>query len=160
MTKGSVYVQRLVRINLLLILLLVPVLAKSQVIVGKITDEKTGEPMPFANVFINNTTIGATTDINGDYKIEGDLSQNLEIVASFVGYTTKYRKISFGNRIQIVVNFQLVSKESQLDEVTLKSKRDKRWERNLKKFKRVFLAVPNDPFFKKNEILNPWVIDF
>jgi hypothetical protein len=144
----------------LVALLGISFISKSQTIIGKITDEKTGESLPFANVFINNTTIGATTDINGDYKIEGNLSPTLEIVASFIGYTTKYRKISFGNRTQIVVNLQLESRESQLDEVSLSAKRDKVWERNLKKFERVFLAVPDDPFFKKNEILNPWVIDF
>jgi hypothetical protein len=133
---------------------------KSQVINGKVTDEKTGEPMPFANVFINNTTIGSTSDVNGNFRITGSLPQNLEVVASFVGYFTKYRKISLGGRNQVTVNFQLTPKEDQLSEITLKAKRDKRWERNLKKFKQVFLAIPNDPFFKKNEILNPWVIDF
>nr|WP_283773943.1 carboxypeptidase-like regulatory domain-containing protein [Aquiflexum sp. TKW24L] len=142
------------------IFLWVPLSGNSQVIIGNITDEKTGEPMPFANVFINNTTIGSTTDVKGNYKISGVLPENLEIVASFVGYVTKYRKISLVGRLQVTVNFELTPKENQLDEVSLSAKRDKAWERNLRKFERVFIAVPDDPFFKRNKIINPWVIDF
>lgn len=151
---------KLAKITLLIMGLLVYGFSEAQVISGKVVDEKTGESLPFANVFINNTTLGSTTDINGNFRISGSLPQNPEVVASFVGYFTKYRKVSFGGRNQVTVNFELTPKEDQLDEVSLSAKRDKAWERNLRKFERVFLAVPDDPFFKKNEILNPWVIDF
>jgi hypothetical protein len=50
--------------------------------------------------------------------------------------------------------------ENNLTEVQLRSKRDKSWERSLRRFKDVFLAVPDDPYGKEIEILNPWVIDF
>ena len=40
-----------------------------RVITGQVTDE-TGEPLPFANVFINNTCIGTTTDIDGYYSLQ------------------------------------------------------------------------------------------
>ncbi|MCH6197965.1 carboxypeptidase-like regulatory domain-containing protein [Aquiflexum sp. LQ15W] len=151
---------KLAKFTFLIMGVLVYGFSEAQVISGKVVDEKTGESLPFANVFINNTTLGSTTDINGNFKISGSLPQNPEVVASFVGYFTKYRKVSFGGRNQVTVNFELTPKEDQLDEVSLSAKRDKTWERNLRKFERVFLAVPDDPFFKKNEILNPWVIDF
>jgi hypothetical protein len=157
---SSVYRFKVAKIALIFLGMLVYDYSAAQVISGKVTDERSGEPMPFANVFINNTTIGSTTDIDGNFRITGSLPQNVEVVASFVGYFTKYRKISLGGRNQVTVNFQLTPKEDQLDEVTLSAKKDKAWERNLRKFERVFLAVPDDPFFKKNEILNPWVIDF
>jgi hypothetical protein len=154
------FLSKITKITLLSLGLLVYGFSEAQVISGKVVDEKTCESLPFANVFINNTTLGSTTDINGNFKISGSLPQNPEVVASFVGYFTKYRKVSFGGRNQVTVNFELTPKEDQLDEVSLSAKRDKAWERNLRKFERVFLAVPDDPFFKKNEILNPWVIDF
>ncbi|MCR9016458.1 carboxypeptidase-like regulatory domain-containing protein [Aquiflexum gelatinilyticum] len=151
---------KLAKLTLLILGMIVYGFLEAQVISGKVVDEKTGEALPFANVFINNTTLGSTTDIDGNFKISGSLPQNPEVVASFIGYFTKYRKVAFGGRNQVTVNFELTPKEDQLDEVSLSAKRDKAWERNLRKFERVFLAVPDDPFFKKNEILNPWVIDF
>ena len=36
---------------------------------GRVLDAKTLGPLPFANVFINNTTIGTTTDENGFFKL-------------------------------------------------------------------------------------------
>lgn len=132
----------------------------AQVITGNVKDEKTGLPLPFANVFVNNTTIGAVTDTKGNYRISGDLPPNPELAVSFVGYHTKFRKISLQGRSQISVNFELSPKEEGLSEVMLKSKRDKRWERYMRRFERVFLAVPDDPFFGKIEIKNPWVVDF
>lgn len=133
---------------------------QAQTVSGKITDESTGEPLPFANVFISNTTFGSTTDVNGDFSIFGQLPQNFELAASFMGYYTKFRNIALSGRNQVTVNFQLTPKVGQLDEIQLKARRDKKWERNLKRFERVFLAVLDDPFLKQNKIVNPWVLDF
>lgn len=128
---------------------------------GKITDAKTGEALPFTNVFINNTTIGAISDLEGNYEITGKIPPNLELVASFVGYVTKVEEVVLGNRNSVTVNFSLEPLQSLLSEVELKSRRDRVWERNMKRFEDVFIAVPDDPIAgRKAEILNPWVVDF
>jgi hypothetical protein len=132
----------------------------AQTVKGKITDEQTGEALPFANVFISNTTLGSTTDIDGNFEITGQIPQTFELAASFVGYYTKYRNVALGGRTEVTVHFQLEPRIGQLDEIQLKARRDKKWERNLKRFERVFLAVADDPFLKDNKILNPWVLDF
>lgn len=117
--------------------------------------------MPFTNVFINNTTIGAISDLEGNYEIKGQIPSNLELVASFVGYVTKVEEVIIGNRNAVTVNFSLEPQQSVLSEVELKSRRDRVWERNLNRFEDVFIAVPDDPIGSKLvEILNPWVIDF
>jgi len=131
-----------------------------QTITGVVTDAKTGEPMPFTNVFINNTTVGNTTNEKGAFKITGDLPRNLELVASFVGYITSSQQVSFSGKNELTVNFKLEPLESMLSEVQLESRVDKKWERNLKRFREVFLALPDDPFAKQLEITNPWVLDF
>ena len=39
------------------------------VVKGTVSDKDLdGEPLPFANVFLKGTTIGITTDIDGNYK--------------------------------------------------------------------------------------------
>ncbi|MDI1321370.1 MAG: carboxypeptidase-like regulatory domain-containing protein [Algoriphagus sp.] len=131
-----------------------------QTISGVVTDAKSGEPMPFTNVFLNNTTIGNTTNEKGEFKITGDLPKTLELVASFVGYITSSQQVSFSGKNQLTVNFKLEPLESMLSEVQLESRIDKKWERNLKRFKDVFLALPDDTFAKQLEITNPWVLEF
>lgn len=134
--------------------------ARAQTIRGKVFNAKTNEPLEFTNVFINNTTIGSTTNEKGAFIIQGDLPPNIELVASFVGFKTVSRKLEFGGKSILEINFQLEPLESMLTEVETKSRRDKRWERQLDKFERVFLAVPDDPILKEIEIENPWVLNF
>ena len=38
-------------------------------IAGKVTDAESGEPIPWVNVFIEGTNLGAATDLNGEYFI-------------------------------------------------------------------------------------------
>ena len=57
------------------------------VITGKVTDkEMNNEPLPFANVFIKGTSVGTTTDFDGNYTLFKRGSATL--VFSFVGYAT------------------------------------------------------------------------
>jgi len=117
--------------------------------------------LPFTNVFINNTTIGAISDLEGNYEITGQIPPNLELVASFVGYVTKVEEVVLGNRNSVTVNFSLEPLQTVLSEVELKSRRDRVWERNMNRFEDVFIAVPDDPIAgRQAEILNPWVVDF
>ncbi len=130
----------------------------AQTISGTVKNAKTGEAMPFANVFINNTTIGSTTDENGKYYISGNLPRNVELVASFVGYITATKTLNLSGATK--VDFKLEPLEAMLSEVELKSRRDKKWERDLRRFREVFLAIPDDPFASQLDIKNPWVLDF
>jgi hypothetical protein len=131
----------------------------SQKIIGKVQDSKTLEGLPFANVFINNTTIGTVTDINGDF-ILSSLSDpgTYELIFSFVGYESYKMKITVEESQINVGIIKLVPSEIQLNTVEVSSTRDKEWEKKLKKFKKIFLG--DDQLASACTILNPWVIDF
>ncbi len=148
------------RVLSLLFFMLIFTQASAQVIRGKVINSKTKEPLQFTNVFVNNTTIGSTTNEKGEFLINSDLPATLELVASFVGFSTKTQKLELRGKNFLEVNFELDPLENVLTEVETRSKRDKKWERHLERFKRVFLAVPDDPIFKEMEIQNPWVLDF
>ena len=148
------------RISLLIFFLLTSGALFSQTITGTVKEKGSGLPLPFANVFISNTTLGKATDQEGRFRISGDLPQEIEVVASFVGYITEVKKISTRGKSEIQVDFELAINESNLTEVQLKAKRDKNWEREFRRFEEVFLALPDDPFKPKIEITNPWVVDF
>jgi hypothetical protein len=132
----------------------------SQTINGTVLEKGTGVPLPFANVFINNTTQGVATDVDGKFRLSGNFSNEIELVASFVGYVTEVKTVSFRGKNEVQIDFQLAFNESNLSEVELKAKRDKSWERELRRFEEAFLALPDDPYKSEIEILNPWVLDF
>ncbi|MFH0988566.1 MAG: SusC/RagA family TonB-linked outer membrane protein [bacterium] len=63
---------------------------------GKVTDNKTGEGIPGANVFIKELAAGGVTDVNGAYSfvIPGDKFTDEEVVLSvrYIGYREKLEK--------------------------------------------------------------------
>lgn len=132
--------------------------SQTATISGKVTDSKTGEPLPFCNVFISNSTIATTTDIDGNYVLENVPEGELELGFSFIGYQAVQKPASVKPGSKLTFNVAMVSLEQELSDVEVKASRDKAWERELRRFKNYFLG--NDNFAAQCEILNPWVIDF
>ncbi|MFM8741086.1 MAG: DUF5686 family protein, partial [Cytophagales bacterium] len=93
-------------------------LAQETVVTGKVTDAGTGDPIPFANVIFKGTSIGATTDFDGNFKIHTSNPTD-SIVASFIGYRPRVKAIK--KRIAQVINFQLDEETTKLQEVVVKA---------------------------------------
>ncbi len=55
---------------------------------GKVTDKETGEPLPFVNITIVGTNIGAATDINGNYVILNIPPGKYTVKVQYIGYQT------------------------------------------------------------------------
>ena len=55
---------------------------------GIITDAYTGDPVPGCNIIIEGTTMGAASDVNGEYFILNIPPGNYTIRASMIGYKT------------------------------------------------------------------------
>ncbi|MFB9079293.1 carboxypeptidase-like regulatory domain-containing protein [Flavobacterium procerum] len=95
-------------------LILVAIILKSNLclsqIKGKCVDS-TGQPIPYANVGISNTSVGTVTDSNGDFIIDNKaLLENAIIIVSHIGYETKSFLPAKNAEIEIVmtqVGFQL-----------------------------------------------------
>lgn len=86
---------------------------ENKTITGKITD-KTGEAIIGVNVSIEGTTIGATTDTDGNYSLS--IPQNtLKLTFSFIGYNTLSEKVTGKN----VLNVVLEENVQALDEVVV-----------------------------------------
>lgn len=61
--------------------------AQAGIITGKVTSIS-GEPLPFANVYVQGTTVGTTTNEDGQYRLE--LSAGVyQIVYQYIGYKKK-----------------------------------------------------------------------
>lgn len=88
--------------------------AQTTKVKGRVTDAKTGEVLPLVNVVFKGTTIGITTDFEGEYVLE--TRENVEeLQASFVGYVLQTVKINKG--AFNLVNFQLEQQVVDLEEV-------------------------------------------
>jgi len=124
-------------------------------ITGTVTDEKTGKPLPFANVFINNSTIGTNADGNGNYKLGNLPIGNLDMGVSFLGYETLRQTLRFEQPGLKKVMFKM--KEGMaLEGVTVYARKNKRREKNLKIITRELLGT--NPFAKLCRIVNPEVL--
>ncbi len=76
---------------------------------GKVTN-KEGEPLPFASVYVENTTRGTTTNADGDYTI--DLAPGTYVfVYQYVGYQQFTKKITLNTKIVSNVTLQDISTE-------------------------------------------------
>ena len=53
---------------------------------GRVTDAETGDPLPFANIVLEETSLGAATDINGNYFILNIPPSVYRLKASSIGY--------------------------------------------------------------------------
>jgi len=122
---------------------------------GKVIDARTHEPLPFTNVYVNKTTIGTTTDMAGEFILKGVPIGTVEVVFSFIGYAPHQLKLNVAPSGKATLAIELNPDAAQLSEVEIKSSRDKAWEKQLKKFEKVFLGTTSNC-----TILNPWVIEF
>ena len=57
------------------------------VILGKVVDAITNDPLPFAAVVLQGETSGTATDLDGNYRLEGVPAGVHNVVVSFLGYT-------------------------------------------------------------------------
>jgi len=105
-----------------IILLFISSLGYSQVtgvIRGNVKDRNTQEAIIGAIISIDGTTTGATTDLDGNYKINLPVG-TYNLKAAYLGYTTliKYNiSVTSGNAQ--AVNFELETASSELSEVTV-----------------------------------------
>jgi len=92
-------------------------------IFGKVTDAKTGEPIPFANIIIKNTKIGTVSNLEGKYSLE--TQEKVDSIQCFViGYKTVTKKIVSGK--YQTINFSLSPDILALEEVLVKTKKKKK----------------------------------
>ena len=78
-------------------------------IAGKVTDAKEGSAIAGATVVVEDTSLSATTDGNGDYTIYDVAVGDYTVTASAIGYTDSSKEnIIVEDNQKIVVNFALI----------------------------------------------------
>jgi len=132
--------------------------AQTAVVKGKILDAKTGQPLSFANVFINQTTFCSSAALDGSFVLSNIPYGSYKLIVSYVGYRTHPSKLEVAPGKQIDLRVNLTATETQLTAVEVKTNPDKSWARSLQRFNAEFFG--KSEFTKSCKILNPWVLDF
>lgn len=89
-------------------------------ITGTITDGTSGEGLPGANVSIEGTTRGASTDAEGQYRITGVEPGTHTLVATFIGYEESRREVNVTEgQESITVDFTLQPGSMALEEMVV-----------------------------------------
>lgn len=106
--------------TLLLSLLLLP-LTYSQTtgsIIGKVLDkDMNDEPLPFANILIEGTSIGTTTDFDGLFELNDLSPGDYQVLVSFVGYETQRVAVTVAAEKITEFNISIGTLSDALDEV-------------------------------------------
>lgn len=78
-----------------------------------------GEHLPFANIYIEGTNYGTTTDITGHYQMVNLPEGEFTIVASMIGYTPVKRTVLLKSGTTTEVKFELTEELIFVDEVVI-----------------------------------------
>ncbi len=129
LSSGIRHLLRLVRYGLfagLLTLLWLGTLSAQNVgkIAGTVTEAKTGDPLPGANVVIVGTRMGAAADINGEYFILNIPPGKYELRTSIIGFEAmKVVNVIVNAGRTTDIDFKLVEETLELGEVVVQAVR-------------------------------------
>lgn len=107
---------------LVFVLLSLGVKSQNTIINGVVTDSITGELLPYVSVILKGTTIGTTTDDDGEFSLSTSSSANT-LQVSYLGYEEKELKVNQGKTNNFKI--RLVSSSIALSEVVIKPKKEK-----------------------------------
>lgn len=96
--------------------------AQNVVFKGKVTDSVNGDPLPYASIIVKGTTIGTTTDMDGNFKLVIPLQEET-VVISYIGYDTYSTAIS--DKMAGFYTVKLVPSGISLGEVVVKPGKEK-----------------------------------
>lgn len=101
----------------LLLFISLSVSAQKIKITGKIIDDQTEEPIPFANVVLIGKTMGVSTDFDGQFTFETERLAD-SIRATSIGYK-KVSKYIQPNNYEQTINFRLLREDYMMEEVVI-----------------------------------------
>ncbi len=114
------------RITFILIftMLSVHVFAQNGKLEGRIFDPVNNEPVPFANIIVSGTTVGAISDIDGNFKFTGLQPGYIQLEVSSIGYAKVItKKVLVTNARTAYIEIPMEPVAEQLETVTVKADR-------------------------------------
>jgi len=130
-----------------LFVMLLSVISFAQTTVkGTITDNS-GQPLPGANIIIEGTTTGTSSDFDGKYIIDTDKTPPFKLVITYTGFETQTLEVTSNNQTTDVIMVE----GNELDEIVISASRTP---------ERIFESPVTVERFGLKEIKNTPSIDF
>lgn len=141
---------------------------RQSVIIGRVSDRDTGEPLEGASVFLASTTVGTLTDESGDYRIRNVPQGAYNLIVSHIGYdlqaTTPVHilhsdTLRYDSRLMPhVIDVQPMEVTASRSGIERVAPDTGAWRKNLKKFIEEFIGVSR--FAKECRLGNPEALSF
>ena len=113
-------IRKLIITVIILIALPALLFAQQGSIKGRIYDESNNEPVPFANIIVFGTTIGSSSDLDGNFIFTGLTPGFVQLAVSAVGYEAKVTEdFQVTNSKTTFIDIAMTPKEFELQEVVI-----------------------------------------
>jgi hypothetical protein len=89
---------------------------------GKIIDATSNEPLHFVNIFLNRTSLGATSNLNGEFRLEKLPMGDFDLIVSFVGYQSYQTKVSLQQDTHLSLTVRLSLEDVKLKPIEVSAK--------------------------------------
>lgn len=120
------HVKILIMKTALLILLVIPIINFGQTLKGTVRDSITGEYLQVANITLLKNNDGTNTNLEGKFSLSIKDNQHDSIKISYIGYKSKNFSLkNFIENIDYFLNVNLITDESQLEEIIVSQKKIK-----------------------------------
>lgn len=106
---------------------------------GKILDNQTKEPIPFAHIFFNNTSHGTQANELGEFSLAKINPGQYQVHVSSIGYENKIYALKLEESTKNLLIY-LTESTNNLLEVKVSAGKDVNWERSMKIFERELLG--------------------
>jgi len=107
----------------LLTIISISAIAQDATVKGFVYDKKSGEPAIFINVYLEGTTQGASTDVNGYFVISKIKPGNYNMVVTSLGYDTIRENVTFASGELLSKNFFIEEASIDLKTVYVSAER-------------------------------------
>lgn len=94
--------------------------AQTSTIKGRVFNSINNEAVPFANIFIDSTSVGTTSDFEGNYRITDLKPGTYSLICSFIGFKRQISyEVSVSSARTTTLDFALVEESTTLDQVVI-----------------------------------------
>ena len=151
---------RLFLLKILFVSALLPSIGVAQraTLKGTIVNADDFESIPGAHVFLASSKIGTVTNRDGEFELASLPAGAMQVTISMVGFEILIVPIFLKPGETRAVEFELLPQSYEMEEILVEAKRDKKWQRQLKRFTKFFIGESDNASLV--EILNPEVLSF